>query len=303
MLDHHLQNGRHGKNVADAVRLDQPERFGDIEFLRRQQDGRHAARGLHELVHAGAMRQRRDHQRGIGLRRARHQVGEMICHHKGHLAVGEHRRLGAAGGAGGEEEPAGIVVIDRCVIDLGARMIGDHAAHGFFAKRPLADPPDEFQRGIGGRLGVIRKIAMAQKSLRAGGGGEIGDLVRHQAEIGRHPDRAEPKGREHRPEHLVAIFGMHQDAVALGDAPRGEARRQRGDVAVDLAPGPGSVAPDEARAVAMAAGILGQHMRQVHHPARHPRQAAARGGNSHGFSHRESTIRFEKQTWNTSSRR
>ena len=123
MLDHHLQNGRHGKDVADAVRLDQPERFGDIEFLRRQQDGRHAARRLHELVHAGAMRQRRDHQRGVGLRRARHQVGEMICHHKGHLAVGEHRRLGAAGGAGGEEEPAGIVVIDRCVIDLGARMI------------------------------------------------------------------------------------------------------------------------------------------------------------------------------------
>jgi hypothetical protein len=44
----------------------------------------------------------------------------------------------------------------------------------------------------------------------------------------------------------------------------------------------------------MAAGILGQHMRQVHHPARHPRQAAARGGNNHGFSHWESTITLGK---------
>jgi hypothetical protein len=59
------------------------------------------------------MGQRRDHQRSIRLRRAGHQVGEMICHHKGHLAVGENGCLGAAGGAGGEEEPAGIVVIDR----------------------------------------------------------------------------------------------------------------------------------------------------------------------------------------------
>jgi hypothetical protein len=65
-------------------------------------------------------------------------------------------------------------------------------------------------------------------------------------------------------------------------------------MAIDLAPGPGSVTPDEAGAVAMAAGILGQHMREIHHPARHPRQAAARGGNSHDFSHRESTVTLRK---------
>ena len=278
MLDHHLQNGRHRENVADAVRLDQPERLVDVEFFRRQQDGRHAPRGLHQLVHAGAMRQRRHHQRGVLLGGAGHQVGKMVGDDKGHLAVGQHRRLGTARGAGGEEEPAGIVIVDRGIGDLVVRMRRDRLADGLLAKGALADPPDELQRGVGDGRGMLGKIAVAQKPLGAGGGGEIGDLIRHQAEIGRHPDHAEPERREHRPEHLVAILGMHQQPVALDDAALGQRRRQRRDGAVDLAPGPGPVAIDEARAVAMPPGILGHQMRQVHHPVRHPRQAAARVG-------------------------
>jgi len=39
---------------------------------------------------------------------------------------------------------------------------------------------------------------------------------------------------------------MHENAVALDDAARGERRRQRRDAGVDLAPGPRAVAPDEA---------------------------------------------------------
>src|ERR1700722_575296 len=74
---------------------------------------------------------------------------------------------------------------------------------------------------------------------------------------------------------------MDQDAVALDDALRGKRRRQRRDAGVDLAPGPRPVAPDEANTVAVAAGILGQQMRQVHHPVGHPPLAAqgrGRGG-------------------------
>ena len=71
-----------------------------------------------ELMHAGAMRQRRDHQRGVLLGGAGHQIGEMVGHHKGHLAMGQHRRLGSACGARGEEEPAGIVIVDRGIRDL-----------------------------------------------------------------------------------------------------------------------------------------------------------------------------------------
>ena len=62
--------------------------------------------------------------------------------------MGQHRRLGAPGGAGGEEEPAGIVVVDRGVLDPGAGMRRDHLAHRLLAEGALADPPDEFERGI-----------------------------------------------------------------------------------------------------------------------------------------------------------
>src|SRR5882762_1238404 len=131
------------------------------------------------------------------------------------------------------------------------------------------------------RGGMAGKIALAQERLGAGGGGEPGNLVRHQPEIGRHPDRAEPERREHRPEHLVAILGMDQDTVALDDAARGKRGCQRRNLAVDLAPGPGLLAPDKADTVAVPAGILGEEMREIHRPAGHRRHAAARRGPGH----------------------
>ena len=42
----------------------------------RQQDGRHPARGLHQLMNAGAVRQWRHHQRSVILGGIGHQVGE-----------------------------------------------------------------------------------------------------------------------------------------------------------------------------------------------------------------------------------
>ena len=110
------------KRLLTRCCLDQPEGFRDVETLGRQQDGGDPARGLHQLMHARAMRERRHHQRGVLFRRARREIGEMVGDDKGHLAVGQHRRLGAAGGAGGEEEPAGIVMLDRDVRDRRAGM-------------------------------------------------------------------------------------------------------------------------------------------------------------------------------------
>ena len=213
--------------------LDQPEGLFDVEALGRQQDGRHAARGLHQLMHAGAMGQRRDHQRRVGLGRTGHQVAQMIGHHKGHLAMGQHCCLGSACRARGEEEPAGIVIVDRSVFEAAPRAWRRYRlAHRLLGEGALADPPGERERGLAGcDRRMIGKVAVAQERLGAGGGREIRHLVRHQPEIGGNPDRAEPEGCKHRPEHLVAILGMDQDAVALDDAACCERRRQRRDTA------------------------------------------------------------------------
>src|SRR3954469_46661 len=163
MLDHHFQYRRHREDIADAVPLDQPECLVDIEAFRRKQDGRDAARGLHELVDARAMRQRRHHEGGVILGRAWHEVGEAIGDHKGHLAVGQYRRFGSSCRARGEEKPAGVVVLNTYPLDLCARMRSDDVVYRFLAERPLAYPPNERERRA--RLyyrGMLREIAMAK---------------------------------------------------------------------------------------------------------------------------------------------
>ena len=131
------------------------------------------------------------------------------------------------------------------------------------------DAPGELQRTALHGRGVLGKIDVAQERLRAGGLREIGDLIRHQAEIGGHPDRTEPERGEHREEHLVAVLGMDEDAVALGDAARGECSGQRRDLRIDLAPGPGFVTPDETGTRPMPPRILGQHVSEIHDAAGH----------------------------------
>src|ERR1700722_15966762 len=94
----------------------------------------------------------------------------MIVHDKGHLAVRQHRGLGAPGGAGGEEEPAGSVDLDPRFPYLRVRMRGYRFADGFLAERALSDAPNKGERRArrfdGG--GMIGKIAMAEKRLGAG---------------------------------------------------------------------------------------------------------------------------------------
>lgn len=159
---------------------DQPVSLVDIEALGRQQDRGRAARRDHELMHAGAMRKRRHHQRGILFGRAGDEIAKMVGDDEAHLAMGQHGRLGAPGRAGGEEEPAGIVMLDRGVLDLLATMARDHRADLVLAERPLADPPDKLRRRARSRdrRRMLREIAMAEEALRARGRGEIRDLVR-----------------------------------------------------------------------------------------------------------------------------
>jgi len=62
----------------------------------------------------------------------------MIGDDKAHLAMGQHRGLGAASGARGEEEPAGIVMLDRDVLDHVTGLRCNGISHRAFAERGLA---------------------------------------------------------------------------------------------------------------------------------------------------------------------
>ena len=101
-----------------------------------------------------------------------------------------------------------------------------------------------------------------------------------QPEIGRHPDRAEAEGGEHRFEDLVAVLGMHQDAVALADAARRQRRRQGGDPGIELRQFQDRSPQAKAGRSGKRRADLGEEADQVHHPAGN-RQAAAGGGGAH----------------------
>ena len=83
-----------------------------VEAVAGWKHGLGGAGDLDELVDSGAVRQGRHDKGGVPVPRAGHEVAEVVGDDKGHLAVGEHGGLGPAGGAGGEEEPAGVVVLD-----------------------------------------------------------------------------------------------------------------------------------------------------------------------------------------------
>src|SRR3954451_23345180 len=62
---------------------------------------------------------------------------------------------------------------------------------------------------------------------------------------------------------------MDEDTVDLRYAARRERCRQRRDLRIDLAPGPGSVAPDETGTRPVPPRILGQHVSEIHDAAGH----------------------------------
>ena len=125
---------------------------------------------------------------------------------------------------------------------------------------------------------MVREVGVAEHERCAAGGSEVGDLRRGLPEIGGHPDRAEAEAGEHGLEHLVAVAGLDEDAVAFRDAADGEGRGHGVHAGVHLRPGPGGVAPGEADLGGEAAGGLAQEVGQVHDPAGAGRDAARRVG-------------------------
>ena len=149
--------------------LDQPVGFVDIEAVRGEKNRRNSAGGLHQLVDARPMREGRNHEGGVLLGRARHEVAEVVCDHEGHLPMGQDRGFRAPGRAGRKEKPAGVVVIDPGIGHRRPCMRGDHRLERGLAEGAVADAPNELQgvAGGGGRLRMSREVAMAQEGLGA----------------------------------------------------------------------------------------------------------------------------------------
>ena len=217
----HRQDGRHGEHVRYAVPLDEPPRLLAVQPFARQQHRCCAARHLRQGVHAGAVRQRRDHQGHVVLRGAGHQVAQVVADDVLHLAVRQHARLGAAGRAGGVEEPRRMVVRDICrALSSASSPPARPTRHQSKSPAGRPDFPPSPRRRV---LGVDR---IEDVHRGAGGFRQIRDLRRGQAKIRRHPYRTEHPRGEHRLEHGVGIARVQQDAVAMPHAACRQRRRR-----------------------------------------------------------------------------
>ena len=201
---------------------------------------------------------------------ARHQVAQVVGDDEAHLAVGQHRGLRPARGAGGEEEPAGIVVLDRRggrLAPLWARRSARRQAASPKPACPSSQMSRNVRHGLAHRRGMLGEVGLAQQER---GCAEPRPCRRprpgSQPEVGRHPDRAEAEGGEHRLEHLVAVLAtarargrpwLHAQPAAPRPGRR-RARRARAQVQAGR-PRPG-------RCVREAAGVCGSGSAQVHHP-------------------------------------
>ncbi len=148
-----------------------------------------------------------------------------------------------------------------------------------FPERGFADRDDEadVRRSLPAHSSMLGKARATDHAASAARLRQIGDLVGCLAIIGRYPHRADAEAGEHGFEHLVAVGGLNQHAVALRHAELGdEGRGHRVDARLHLRPAPAPLAPDEADAIGITPRRLRQKMRQVHHPRRARRYPCTR---------------------------
>src|SRR5215208_3333041 len=117
MLRQPLHDGRDREHVRHAPSLDEAPGLLDVEAVAGQKHGLGATRDLRELMDAGPVREWRHHERGVAMR-----------------------------GAGGEEEPARIVVLD--IRDRrGLAIVDAEKGVVILAERGGADRQDEAEAG------------------------------------------------------------------------------------------------------------------------------------------------------------
>ena len=148
--------------------LDQREGCLGVELVRRHQHRLAAASDHVELVHAGAVRQRRQHERAIVLGRTGHQVAQMVGDDEAHLPVGQHRGFRPPGRARGEEQPAGAVPLHRGVRHGCARP-GHRSTRRHSARSPWPRASPVSQTTLDSRNGAAHRSRHTQES-RSGTG-------------------------------------------------------------------------------------------------------------------------------------
>ena len=216
------------------------------------------------------------------LSRARRQVGEMIGDDEAHLAMGQHRRLGTSRGARGEEEPAGIVVLDRGVVDTAP------ACAAIASRTRLAEPPSSPIRQTNASAGLVLTAAACSGNRHGTGtpwrrrrcaryatsSGIRRKLVGTQTAPSRNAANIEKNISSQFLEWTRMRSPLRCRARARRPpAPKRAARLRQ---VQDFSP---QMKPD---AVAVAAGFWVMRYGKVHDPARHPRNAAGRRRGSGG---------------------
>ena len=178
--------------------------------------------------------------------------------------MGQNTALGPARGARGIEEPGRMIAIH-----IGGQRHGrslafcDQILPGktcTFANRDI-QPAGWVFRAAGGamfREGHIKNLCLAARRPS-----QIGGLWRAQAEIRRHPNRANQPAGPNAFENRVIVARMDQHAIASANPARAQAGSGGTGPCGDFSPVPDPVAPDQPGAVRQAAGSLQQHGAQV----------------------------------------
>ena len=174
------------------------------------------------------------------------------------LAMRQHARFRAASGAGRVEKPRRMIAID-------IRRPCDAISAGGEPFPVLSDR--ELQPAVGVfrfcRRRMLGERVVEDVHGRAGGCREIRNLRRCQAEVCRHPDRAQHPGREHRFQHRVGVARMQQNPVAMPHTTRRQTPRRGLDPGVELSPCPGRIAPDQRGPAGKPPRRLDQEVRQI----------------------------------------
>ena len=161
----------------------------------------------------------------IGAARQRHIVRQAIerMHAIGvvppEIAMGQHRALGPAGGAGGVHDHRDIILADPDGIGRGrGRLRPVRLVLGGEESLERLEP-------IALRLDDRAELRVDDERARRAILDHEGELRPGQAEIERHEDRAEPRRGKHDEEEHRLVEAEESDALALADAERRQPRR------------------------------------------------------------------------------